>query len=160
MSRLHAEPGIFKLLIVDSVVALFRADYASGSSCGVTNRQQRLFRMMTRLKEVAEEYNIAVLVTNHVTTDMSNTGMLHMTGPQFNCNSLYKEEQYKPTGGNALAHAVTTRFCLKRLRTNDGLKVIRKAKVLGSPELEEAEAEYVIGPGGIQDALEPEEEKD
>ena len=62
-AKFHEEPGIFKLLIVDSGMALF------DSSGELAERQQNLAQMMSKLQKISEEYNVAVLVTNQMTSD-------------------------------------------------------------------------------------------
>ena len=60
-----AEP--FRLLIVDSLTALFRVDFSGRGE--LSERQQKLNQMMSRLKKLADEYNVAILVTNQVMAD-------------------------------------------------------------------------------------------
>ena len=67
----HVEPGIFKLLIVDSVMALFRVDFSGRGE--LAERQQNLAQMMSKLQKISEEYNVAVLVTNQMTADPGAT---------------------------------------------------------------------------------------
>lgn len=54
----------FRVLIVDSVMALFRVDYQGRGE--LSERQQRLGVVMSRLTKIACEFNCAVVVTNHV----------------------------------------------------------------------------------------------
>ena len=67
-AKFHEEPGIFKLLIVDSGMALF------DSSGELAERQQNLAQMMSKLQEISEKYNVAVLVTNQRTSDPGAIG--------------------------------------------------------------------------------------
>ena len=66
-AKFHDEPGIFKLLIVDSIMALFRVDYSGRGE--LADRQQHLAQMMSRLQKISEEYNVAVFITNQMTSD-------------------------------------------------------------------------------------------
>lgn len=52
----------FRLLIVDSITALFRVDFSGRGE--LAERQQRLGGMMSRLTKIAEEFNIAILISN------------------------------------------------------------------------------------------------
>ena len=70
-AKFHEEPGIFKLLIVDSVMALFRVDFSGRGE--LAERQQNLAQMMSKLQKISEEYNVAVLVTNQMTSDPGAT---------------------------------------------------------------------------------------
>lgn len=129
-AKFHEEAGIFKLLIVDSIMALFRVDFNGRGE--IADRQQKLGQMMSRLQKISEEYNIAVFLTNQITSD-------------FNLFSE-SEDLPKPVGGNILAHASTTRVALKKAKGNK-----RIAKIYDSPDLEENEVTYVITNGGIDD---------
>ncbi|KAL3748958.1 hypothetical protein ACJRO7_010103 [Eucalyptus globulus] len=51
----------FKLLIVDSVIALFRVDFTGRE---LAERQQKLAQMLSLLIKIAEESNTAVFMTN------------------------------------------------------------------------------------------------
>ena len=66
-AKFHEEPGIFKLLIVDSLMALFRVDFSGRGE--LAERQQSLAQMLSKLQKISEEYNVAVLVTNQMTSD-------------------------------------------------------------------------------------------
>ena len=67
-AKFHEKPGVFKLLIVDSVMALFRLDFSGRGE--LAERQQSLAQMMSKLQKNSEEYNVAVLVTNQMTSDL------------------------------------------------------------------------------------------
>ncbi|XP_050301745.1 meiotic recombination protein DMC1/LIM15 homolog [Anthonomus grandis grandis] len=128
--KLHEEPGMFKLLIVDSIMALFRVDFIGSGE--MSERQSKLGLMLSRLQKISEEYNIAVFLTNQITTDLNFT--------------LLNDLEVKPVGGNILAHTSTTRIALKKGKGN-----IRIAKLYDSPNLEEKETEFLITNGGIAD---------
>jgi meiotic recombination protein DMC1 len=59
--------GVFKLLIVDSIMALFRVDYSGRGE--LADRQQHLAQMLSRLQKLSEEFNVAVFITNQMTAD-------------------------------------------------------------------------------------------
>jgi len=63
-AKFHEEAGLYKLLIVDSIIALFRVDYSGRGE--LSERQQKLNQMMSRLTKLSEEYNICVFITNQV----------------------------------------------------------------------------------------------
>ena len=52
----------FALLIVDSIMAPFRVDYSGRGE--LSERQQVLGRMMSKLQKISEQFNIAVFITN------------------------------------------------------------------------------------------------
>jgi DNA repair protein RAD57 len=55
-----------RLLVIDSIGALFRATYSSNHS-GLTQRSKMLCAITDKLKELAEVHDIAVVVVNQVT---------------------------------------------------------------------------------------------
>jgi meiotic recombination protein DMC1 len=59
--------------IVDSITALFRVDYSGRGE--LAERQQKLGRMMSKLQKIAEEFNVAVFITNQVTADPGGGAM-------------------------------------------------------------------------------------
>ncbi|XLR02206.1 hypothetical protein S83_068404 [Arachis hypogaea] len=129
-AKMSEEP--FRLLIVDSVIALFRVDFSGRGE--LAERQQRLAQMLSRLVKIAEEFNVAVYMTNQVIADPG--GGVFVTDPK------------KPAGGHVLAHAATIRLMFRK-----GKGEQRVCKVFDAPNLPEAET-YVfqITPGGIADA--------
>jgi len=131
-AKMHEEAGIFKLLIVDSVMALFRVDYSGRGE--LADRQQHLAQMLSRLQKISEEYNVAVFVTNQMTSDPGAT-------------MSFQADPKKPIGGNILAHASTTRISLRK-----GRGELRVAKIYDSPDLPESEATFAITSGGVDDA--------
>lgn len=117
-----------KLIIVDSLTAHFRAEYAGRGA--LSERQQRLNRHLHLLQRLADTHNLAVVVTNQVMA-MPNA----MFGPQETA-----------IGGNIVAHAATYRV---KLRKGKGEQ--RIAKLIDSPDLPEGETVFKINESGIQD---------
>ncbi|XP_024940944.1 meiotic recombination protein DMC1/LIM15 homolog [Cephus cinctus] len=130
-AKFHEEAGIFKLLIVDSVMALFRVDFSGRGE--LSERQQKLSQMMSRLQKISEEYNVAVFITNQMTADPGAT-------------MSFQVDPKKPIGGNIIAHASTTRISLRKSRGE-----CRIAKIYDSPDMPESEATFAITLGGIAD---------
>ena len=133
-ARFAEEKGIYRVLIVDSIIALFRSDFTGRGE--LSERQQKLNQMLSRLMKIAEEFNLAVFITNQMSSD-PGAGMSFVADPK------------KPVGGHILAHASTTRLSLRK-----GRGETRIAKIYDSPDVPEAEATYAIGGGGIVDATE------
>ena len=131
-AKFHEEPGVFKLLIVDSLMALFRVDFSGRGE--LAERQQSLAQMLSKLQKISEEYNVAVLVTNQMTADPGAT-------------MSFQADPKKPIGGNIVAHASTTRVSLRK-----GRGELRIAKIYDSPDLPESEATFAITAGGLDDA--------
>ncbi len=122
------EENNVKLLIVDSLMNHFRAEYPGRENLAV--RQQRLNEHLHDLIRLAETYNLVVVITNHVVASPDT-----MFGPQ-----------ERPAGGHVVAHMVGYRIWVKRL--SDGR---RRAKVIDAPKLPEAEADFMITDEGIVD---------
>ncbi|KAG5406086.1 hypothetical protein IGI04_012205 [Brassica rapa subsp. trilocularis] len=115
--KVSEEP--FKILIIDSIIALFRVDFTGRGE--LADRQQRLSQMLSRITKIAEEFNVAVYMTNQVIPD-----------PVFGMFISYPN---KPAGGHLLAHAVTIRLSFRK-----GKGEQRVCKVFDAPNLPEAEA--------------------
>ncbi|XP_074267083.1 meiotic recombination protein DMC1 homolog [Silene latifolia] len=116
-AKMVEEP--FRLLIVDSIIALFRVDFSGRGE--LAERQQKLAQMLSRLIKIAEEFNVAVYLTNQVISDPA--GGVFVTDPK------------KPAGGHVLAHASTIRLMFRK-----GKGEQRICKVFDAPNLPEAEA--------------------
>ena len=89
----------FALLIVDSATALFRVDFSGRGE--LSERQQKLNRFMSNLTKIAEQFNIAVWITNQV-----------MATPD--SSAMFVSDPKKPIGGHVMAHASTTRLSLRK----------------------------------------------
>lgn len=63
-AKFAEENGKFRLLVVDSIISLFRSDYCGRGELG--ERQQKLNQMLSRLMKISEEYNVAIFITNQV----------------------------------------------------------------------------------------------
>ncbi|KAG2178816.1 hypothetical protein INT43_001662 [Umbelopsis isabellina] len=130
-ARFAEEKGAYKLLVVDSIIALFRCDFSGRGE--LAERQQKLGVMLNRLVKVSEEFNVAVFVTNQMCAD-PGAGLTFVADPK------------KPVGGHILAHASATRLYLRKGRGEE-----RVAKVYDSPDVPESEASYAISNIGITD---------
>ncbi|KAE8665304.1 DNA repair protein RAD51-like protein B [Hibiscus syriacus] len=121
----------FALMIVDSATALYRTDFTGRGE--LSARQMHLGKFLRSLQKLADEFGVAVVITNQVVAQVDGSAIF--AGPQI-----------KPIGGNIMAHASTTRLALRKGRGEE-----RICKVISSPCLAEAEARYQISPGGVAD---------
>ena len=80
-----------KLLVIDSLTALFRTEYCGRGA--LAERQQKLGRHIAELHKLAELNDVAVFVTNQV-----------QSRPD-----VFFGDPTRPVGGHVLAHAVTAR---------------------------------------------------
>jgi DNA repair protein RadA len=117
-----------KLIVVDSLTALFRAEFIGRGALG--ERQQKLNQHIHKLQMLADKHNLAVYITNQV---MDNPGILF-------------GDPTTPIGGNVLAHAATTRLYLKKSKEDK-----RIVRLVDSPNMPEGECIIKITPGGIKD---------
>lgn len=131
----------YALLIVDSATALYRTDYSGRGELAA--RQMHLARFLRLLQRLADEFGIAVVITNQVVAQVDGGG------------GMYNPDPKKPIGGNILAHASTTRLYLRKGRGDT-----RICKIYDSPCLPEAEACFAITANGIDDAPEKDKESD
>ncbi|KAI5843992.1 meiotic recombination protein DMC1, partial [Morchella snyderi] len=122
--------GEFRLLIVDSIMACFRVDYCGRGE--LSERQQKLGQMLSKLAHMAEEFNVAVLLTNQVQSDPGASAL------------FAGADGRKPVTiqRHVLAHASATRVLLRKGRGEE-----RVAKLQDSPDCPEREATYVITNG-------------
>jgi DNA repair protein RAD51 len=125
----------FSLLIVDSVTALYRTDFCGRGE--LAPRQMHLAKFLRHLLRMADEFGVAVLITNQVVANVDG-GV-----------GAFNAETKKPVGGHVIAHASTTRLYLRKGRGEN-----RVCKVYDSPCLPEAEAMFAIKANGIDDAEE------
>jgi len=80
----------YSILIVDSIMALFRVDFTGRGE--LSERQQKLAQFLNRLNKLAEQFNVAVFLTNQV---MADPGM---------AVTFAGADTKKPVGGHILAH--------------------------------------------------------
>ena len=117
-----------KLVIVDSLMAHFRAEYVGREALAV--RQQKLNQHLHVLQQIANTYNVAIFITNQV---------------QARPDAFFGSPT-KATGGHVLGHASTYRIWLKK-----GLAGKRIARLVDSPHLPEGECVYKITNEGVID---------
>ncbi|XP_067895749.1 DNA repair protein RAD51 homolog 1 isoform X1 [Heterodontus francisci] len=122
----------YALLIVDSATALYRTDYSGRGE--LSARQMHLARFLRMLLRLADEFGVAVVITNQVVAQVDGAAM-------------FAADPKKPIGGNIIAHASTTRLYLRK-----GRGETRICKIYDSPCLPEAEAMFAINSDGVGDA--------
>ena len=118
-----------KLIIVDSLISHFRAEYIGRGT--LASRQQLLNLHIHDLLRLAEMYpELAVVVTNQVQSKPDT----------------FFGDPTKATGGNVMAHGATVRIYLRK-----GKGEQRVAKMIDAPNLPEGEAIFALTEGGIVD---------
>lgn len=89
----------------------------------LSERQMQLAQFLRQLTRLAEEFGVAVFITNQVTADPGGMS--------------FAKDSTKPIGGNIVAHASTTRLRLRKGRGEN-----RIMTVVDSPTLPEADAQF------------------
>ena len=123
----HIERCGAKLVIVDSVISLHRAEFMGRGT--LAERQQRLNSLIHRLLRFAEIYDIAVVVTNQVQTQPDT----------------FFGDPTKPTGGNVIAHACTYRIYFKKAGKD------RIATIVDSPYHPYIDTRFTLTEAGVTD---------
>jgi len=121
----------YALIVVDSATALYRTDYSGRGE--LSERQMHMAQFLRQLTRLAEEFGVAVLITNQVVANPDGMS--------------FAKDSTKPIGGNIIAHASTTRLRLRKGRGEN-----RICTVFDSPTLPEADAQFAIGPQGVCDS--------
>jgi DNA repair protein RadA len=124
------------VIIVDSLMALYRAEYVGIGA--LARRQQALNNLIHDLSRIAEVYNVAILVTNQVATRMLGAGFA----------------QDDAIGGNIVAHGCHFRlqFQAKGFQKNQSLE--RKATIVDAPDLPPEDCSFFITEAGVADSEE------
>lgn len=120
--------GEYKLLVVDSLTAHFRAEFIGRGT--LSERQQKLNKHMHTLLKVADMYNCCVIVTNQV-----------MSRP----NVMFGDPT-QAIGGHIVGHSSTFRIYLRK-----GKKGSRVAKLVDSPNLPDNECMFFVNTSGLND---------
>jgi DNA repair protein RadA len=116
-----------RLVIVDSAVAHYRAEYLGRGT--LSERQQKLNKFMHSLVRTAEIYNVAVVVTNQVQSSPDS----------------YFGDPTRAAGGHVVAHTSTYRVYIRKTGKN------RVARMVDSPYHAEREAVFVLNDRGVDD---------
>ncbi len=117
-----------RLMIVDSLTALFRAEYVGRGS--LADRQQKLNRHMHKMQKLADKYNLAIFVTNQV-----------MANP-----AIFFGNPTQAIGGHIVGHTSTYRIYLRKSKADKKI-----ARLIDSPHLPEGEAVFAVKAEGIID---------
>jgi meiotic recombination protein DMC1 len=121
----------YRLLIIDSVMALYRTDYLGRGE--LSERQQALGIFLRRATQMAEEFNLVVLMVSFCCcfkiTPMLTVSQTNQVMSDPGASALFAGvDGRKPAGGHILAHASTTRLLLRKGRGEE-----RVAKIVDSP---------------------------
>ncbi|CAM6029730.1 unnamed protein product, partial [Sphagnum balticum] len=122
LPNLLKEHNQVKLIVIDSITFNFRQDFED-----MAGRTRLLAEMGQKLGKIAEEHDLAIVLTNQVTMKPSNNEISRIV----------------PALGESWSHACTNRVMMYWIDTQ------RYAHVVKSPSLQAATAAYDINEGGI-----------
>jgi DNA repair protein RadA len=131
-----------KVVIVDSIISLHRAEYPGRES--LAERQQRLNVMLHKLIRLAEIYNIAIVVTNQVQSQPDNF---------FGSGSNGGADSTRASGGNIMGHACTYRIFLRKAGHD------RIAIMVDSPHHAYDQVRFTISERGVENTADEEKTK-
>lgn len=116
-----------ELIIVDSSTGLFRSEYIGRGT--LADRQGKINRFMSLASNVAQVYNIPIILTNQIQT---SPGIMY-------------GDPNKPVGGNIMGHESTYRVYLRK---SGGFTV---AKMMKSVQDKQTEVIFGVTSAGIVD---------
>jgi RecA/RadA recombinase len=152
------EGGPFRVMIIDSIIALYRQARARSlrtprplsHRCRRTptpvwlraaqefpgrgelaERQQRMGKVLAQAKEYADIFNLAVIITNQVCADPGQA-------------ASFVQDAKKAVGGHIVAHLSDTRVSLRKGKGDQ-----RVAQIVQHPMQPPAEAAFSISNGGV-----------
>jgi len=128
ITMMEKEEKKYKLLIIDSFATHFRSDYTGKNR--LMARQQNIMQHASTLANIAQMFDMAVVVTNQV---MASIDDLAAGATQ-------------PALGLAWAHRPQTRLFLRKSRGSG-----RIARLFDSPRYPEKEVVFYVTEGGISD---------
>ena len=122
-----------KLVVIDSIISLHRAEFPGRET--LAERQQRLNVMLHKLIRLAEIYNVAVVLTNQVQSQLDN----------FFGGVGGGSDPTRAAGGNIMGHASTYRIFLRKAGRD------RIAIMVDSPHHAYGQTRFTISEKGVQD---------
>ncbi len=122
-----------KLLIVDGVTTLFRAEYIGREQ--LSPKQQALLRFLRRIKEYARETKTPAIITNQIYANPDGTPFIPLE---------YRE---LAVGGHTLYHAINNRIFIRKAKGTT-----RIARLVDSSEYPQQERPFKITEKGIEPA--------
>lgn len=123
-----AEDQGIKLIVVDSLTALFRSEYVGRGM--LAERQQKLNQHLATLHKLADDNNIIVYVTNQVSAKPDQ----------------FFGDPTHPIGGHILGHSATYRIYLRKSKGGK-----RIARLIDAPHLPDGEVVFQVDEKGIHD---------
>jgi DNA repair protein RadA len=108
-----------KLLIVDSLMFHYRREYPERRN--LSERTHRINKYMYKLLDVARASKVAVVITNHITSNPTTT-----------TSDFYEPEYSQPFGGNIVFYTSTYVVNLKRIKMSSIQAILVKSPLARS----------------------------
>ncbi|XP_023649050.1 DNA repair protein XRCC3 isoform X1 [Paramormyrops kingsleyae] len=141
--------GLARLVVLDSVAALFRCEFTAEES---SERARHLVALASTLQRLSHSFNAPVLCINQVTDVVE-----HCDASQFRCGLV--ESPVLPALGMAWANQLLVRLMMRRLGGVPSLEaaigVPRRLEVVYAPHLPRASCLCHIGEEGVRGDLSP-----
>lgn len=128
-----------KLIVIDSVAALFRCEYTINDGL---KRQRDLHNLGSLVRKFSDTYGAAVVCTNQVTSVITST------------NNSGQSSHLKPALGLYWSTLITNRLMLSRMHHDPDsacFNSLRTMQVLFSPYLPSEKCNFVITSDGVKD---------
>ena len=135
-----------RLLIVDSIAAPLRLDYASPNSA--VHRASAIFEIAQKLKQLADNYQFAVVVTNQVGGGYGRSG-----NGQRNDSLDMNDGEFTGSLGTVWQHCISTRVVLEHNndpnKMDQGRDLIRIARITKSLLSKNAQFNFEVTQQGV-----------
>lgn len=132
LSEKYIKENNVRLIIVDSLMALFRAEYIGIGM--LPKRQAELNKLIHLMSRIAETHNVAILFTNQVAQQMKGSF-----------------SAIDAIGGNIVAHGCHIRVMFKTKGFQANSDLMRKAVIVDAPDLPPDNCDFYITAAGIAD---------
>eukprot|EP00939_MAST-03C_sp_MAST-3C-sp1_P003905 g3905.t1 len=107
-----------RLVIVDSIAAIFRGEYVGSSSIDMKERAQMMLQLSARMKQISREHGVAFVVTNQVTSVFDQN--LSCSNSLTSLPRIYRQYAdghcVKPSLGLTWSNCVDNRIMIQRCR--------------------------------------------
>ncbi|KAL3678776.1 hypothetical protein R1sor_021732 [Riccia sorocarpa] len=145
-----------KIIIIDSMAALFRSDFENNAD-DMKQRVSLYFQVASKLKKYAQQFNLAVVVTNQVTDSFEpesflRSGVFGMNGTQDHDILVTSGRRVAPALALSWSHVVNTRLFMSRNQWNGDL-VGRSIQIVFAPHLPNESCDFEVNSRGLQGLL-------
>ncbi|KAG6547162.1 hypothetical protein Mapa_011414 [Marchantia paleacea] len=142
-----------KVIVIDSIAALFRSDF-DNTADEMKVRVSLYFQVAAKLKKYAEEFNLAVVVTNQVTDSFEpemplSKSLFGMSRTQDSEVLVTSGRRVAPALALSWTHCINSRLFLSRSYGNGDL-VRRSMQVVFAPHLPTESCDFEVNSEGVR----------